>query len=82
MWVLYIVNTYHKCFIVVLHCFSRDLIGVSTVVSYCFEMIQSFLACFLDVSRLFIVVSSVLYLLFRGILMSFKESFKGIWLSV
>ena len=37
-----------------------DLRSVSSVVSYCFEMIQAFLGCFMGVSRLFRVVSNML----------------------
>ena len=52
------------------------------MVSYRFEMSQAFLGCFFDVSRLFRVVSSLFYMLFRGVLISFEDSFKGILLSV
>ena len=50
---------------------NRDLRGVSNVVSYCFEMIKEFLGCFMGVSRLLRVVSSMFYLFFRVVLNKF-----------
>ena len=48
-----IANTSHGCFIVILYCFNKDLRGIITVVSYCFQLILAFLGCFIGVSRLF-----------------------------
>ena len=45
--------------------------------SYCFEMIQAFLGCFMGVSRLFRVVSRVFYLLFRVVLNKYRREFQG-----
>ena len=57
--VSYIANTFHGCFIVVLH-FNGDLRGIS----YCFKVIQAVLGCLMGSSRLLRIVSSLLYLLF------------------
>ena len=63
-----IANTFHGCFIVILHCFNEDLRGILTVGSYCFQLILAFLGCFIGVSRLFRVDSSVLYLLLKCVI--------------
>ena len=41
------------------------------MVSYCFEMFETVLGCYMGVSRLFRFVSSMFYLLFRIVLNKF-----------